>query len=272
MFCNICKKDIEKKYAGNHKRWCGKTTSKEFNCKSCNKIFVAKRKRKYCSRACLNKGLYTPEFKEKISNGRKNYLKNNLEKHVWKRSKKFTSKPCEDFKDKLKKSKINFVEEFQPLENRFYSIDVAFPEIKLGIEINGEQHYNRDKSLKKYYQDRHDLIEKSGWLLIELHYSLVYNDKKVNKIINSLNDKFKLKEINVDFELRKNKKQKRIDEEKNRKLKEKAEKDTILQNRLSIIKNYEKSYGWISRISKELCISHTHVRRLIKKYLPDEKF
>ena len=67
---------------------------------------------------------------------------------------------------------------------RYFSIDIAFPEIQLGIEINGEQHYNRDGSLKDYYKKRHEDIENSGWNIIELHYKEVYNDEWIREIIN----------------------------------------------------------------------------------------
>ena len=49
------------------------------------------------------------------------------------------------------------------------NIDIAFPDIKLGIEINGNQHYNSDGTLKDYYQERHNLIEEAGWKLLEVH-------------------------------------------------------------------------------------------------------
>jgi len=272
MDCDICKKTINKKQAANHKRWCGKKKSNEFNCESCNVKFVSKRKKKYCSRACLNKSLYTKDFKKKISEGRKKYLKNNPDSHVWKKSNKFTSKPCEYFKHVLKEFNIQFIEEFQPLQDRFFSIDVAFPEIKVGIEINGEQHYNRDKTLKKYYQERHDLITNSGWTLIELHYTLAYDRKKVEEIIQNLNNKYMLNKIDIDFELRKNKTQKKILKDKTRLEEKKLKESRLLKYRLEIIKNFNKSYGWISKASQELGISHTHVRRLINKHMPDQEY
>ena len=53
---------------------------------------------------------------------------------------------------------------------------------KIAIEVNGEQHYNRDGTLRKYYQERHDLIESAGWKLLELHYKDCYNEDVVDKI------------------------------------------------------------------------------------------
>ena len=47
--------------------------------------------------------------------------------------------------------------------------------MNIGIEVNGNQHYKKDGTLKKYYQDRHNLIKGSGIKLIELPYYNVYN-------------------------------------------------------------------------------------------------
>lgn len=111
------------------------------------------------------------EERHLLSEKRKDFLKRNPDKHPWKRHDKFKSIPCELLKKRLTQECLNFVEEHQPLQDRFFAIDIAFPESKLGIEINGQQHYNKDGTLKKYYQERHDLIEQQGWKIIEYHYS-----------------------------------------------------------------------------------------------------
>ena len=137
-----------------------------------------------------NKKFYhTDETKKKLSEIKLTYFKNNPDKHIWKKNDKFISKPCEYVKELLHKENISFVEEYQPLDDRMFSIDIAFPNDKIGIEINGNQHYNNDGSLKDYYSTRHQLIENEGWKLYEIHYSLVYkNDFKdlLYKIINKL--------------------------------------------------------------------------------------
>lgn len=117
------------------------------------------------------------EIKAKISESRKKYLLANPNSHPWKNKDKFQSKPCEYFKQKLREKSIEFVEEYNPLKDRAFSVDIAFPEKMIGIEINGNQHYERNGELKDYYKKRHELIESAGWKLYELHYSLVWNDK-----------------------------------------------------------------------------------------------
>ena len=126
---------------------------------------------------------HTEEMKNNLSVKRKKWLKENPDKHPWKRSEKFVSKPCEYFKSILKMKNLSFEEEFSPIEDRFFSVDIAFPDIKICIEINGEQHYNRDGSLSTYYQDRHDLIEANGWKVLEIHYAKVYDEKETDSIV-----------------------------------------------------------------------------------------
>lgn len=135
----------------------------------------------------------TPEMKAHLSAKRKAYLKANPDKHPWRNSNKFKSAPCEKVKDFLRGKNIDFCEEYLPnIEGRNFSIDIAFPKLKIGLEINGNQHYNRDGTLKEYYQIRNDEIEKGGWKLYQLHYSICFN-------INKLEDLFKLISENKDL-------------------------------------------------------------------------
>ena len=114
--------------------------------------------------------------RKKISEGRKKWLKDNPELHPWRRKDKFQSVPCENVKNYFKKCDIEFVEEYQPMINdRYFSIDIAIPDKMIAIEINGNQHYENDGSLKKYYKDRHDLLEMNGWIVHEIHYSFCFN-------------------------------------------------------------------------------------------------
>lgn len=129
---------------------------------------------------------HTDETKKLISQKRKRYLRENKDSHPWKKDTKFKSVPCQLLKKELTKHGIVYVEEYEPLEDRYYSIDIAFPHIKLGIEINGNQHYKKDGSLKQYYQERHNNIEDSGWELKEYHYTSVYNSVWMDSLINSL--------------------------------------------------------------------------------------
>jgi transposase len=121
----------------------------------------------------------TEEEKRKLSEKRKTYLKNNPDKHPWRSNDKFQSKPCENVKKFLTELGISYVSEFQPMvEGRFFSIDIAIPNKKIALEINGNQHYEKDGTLKPYYQERHDILEKYGWNILEIHYSTCFNLEK----------------------------------------------------------------------------------------------
>ena len=145
---------------------------------------------------------HTEETKLKISAIRKKYLKDNPDKHPWKLRSKFVSQPCEHFKKLLTDNNITFIAEYTPDIGRHYSIDIAFPDVKVGIEINGNQHYNKDKTLKPYYQARHQTLIDAGWQIFEYHYSIVYDESLVAKIVASLKTDYNLGSIDYSFYIR----------------------------------------------------------------------
>jgi very-short-patch-repair endonuclease len=140
---------------------------------------------------------HSDETKKVISEKRKIWLDNNPEKHPWKNNNKFISIPCEKLKEDFIKNGLVFETELQPLDDRFYSIDIAFVDKGIGIEVNGNQHYNENKELKPYYKERKDIIEKKGWKLYDIHYTKVYDDEFVNNLIKIINGE-KIN-INLDF-------------------------------------------------------------------------
>ena len=123
----------------------------------------------------LNPHKWTDEEKLNLSNKRKQWLLDHKDQHVWRRDSKFLSEPCEHLKSYLKEKGINFVEEYEPFDDVNYCVDIAWPDEKIAIEVNGNQHYNRDGSLSKYYKKRHNLFKLRGWKLFEIHYSKCFN-------------------------------------------------------------------------------------------------
>lgn len=129
--------------------------------------------------------VWTDEEKKRQSEKRKLFLKNNPDKHPWRmhKYKKFISKPCMYLKDRLREKGIEFKEEvIIPQLSHNYSIDIYIPELMVGIEVNGNQHYDEDGHLTPYYQERHDIIEQSGMKLIELPYRSCYNNEIIDTI------------------------------------------------------------------------------------------
>ena len=125
---------------------------------------------------------HTEETKKHLSEVRKKWLKEHPESHPWKRKDKYKSVPCEKLKDILRKD-FNFVEEYTDKRwEHNYSIDIAFLDKKLGIEVNGDQHYNRDGTLIEYYQKRHNYLESQGWLIFEIYYIKCYKSNDIEQI------------------------------------------------------------------------------------------
>lgn len=69
-----------------------------------------------------------------------------------------------------------------PKIGRNFSIDIFIPKLKMGIEVNGNQHYDSCGQLTPYYQERHDIIEQGGIKLIELPYTSCYHEETLESI------------------------------------------------------------------------------------------
>lgn len=216
---------------------------------------------------------HSAETKALLSEKRKQYLKDNPDKHVWKRATKFKSAPCEFLKEKLRSLNINFIEEYSPFTDCAIALDIAFPDILLGIEVNGNQHYNADGSLKDYYQARHNKLVNAGWTIYEIHYTLCYN-------INNFDDILKLDIYNKDyvgkyFSNKEFKQKEKINKKKAHKIKIKKVQDdklAFIEARKQIIINSDidfTKFGWVNKISKLINIKPQPAARWIKKYMPE---
>jgi very-short-patch-repair endonuclease len=125
---------------------------------------------------------HTKETKLKISIKRREYLERSKKNHNWSFCHGKQSDPEKKFQVILEELKIQFIPEHTPEESkRFYRIDFALLDKKIGFEINGNQHYTDAKrgKLKKYYRERQTYLESLGWMIINIHYSLVYDKDKV---------------------------------------------------------------------------------------------
>lgn len=261
----------------NHIRWCKENPKnkrfvhgKTINCTSCGVLFslISHKDRKTtCSKKCSY--TRTDDQKIEMSKIRKEFLSKNPDKHPWTNPDKQKSIPCENVKKYLLENNIEFIEEYRPLDERFFSIDIAFPHLKIGIEINGNQHYNKDGTLASYYQERHDLIRENGWKLIEVHYTKCFNLDSISKIFD-----FDLSEdSNLEINRIKNlliKKDKETLQIRGQKIKNKTDekwnkiKDTIFDHNI----NFQK-FGWVSNVSLILNIPPQKVSNWMKRYQPE---
>lgn len=144
----------------------------------------------YCiPKPVVPKRIVSQATKNIISAKRKQWLQDNPDLHPWKNSQKFKSIPCEKVKEILTSKGISFVPEFPPnVEGRSFAVDIAFPDRKIIWEINGNQHYEKDGSLKAYYQERHDLLVAAGWTVYEIPSRRCFRTDKIEEFISlSLN-------------------------------------------------------------------------------------
>lgn len=132
---------------------------------------------------------HTEEMKKHLSIKRKKYLKENPDKHPWRNGNiKFKSKPSEKIKEWLDSKNIQYISEYTEhgVFNRNFSIDIAMPDKMIALEVNGNQHYNRDGTLKDYYLEREKLLESTGWKVYQLHYSMCFKIDKLETLLLNL--------------------------------------------------------------------------------------
>lgn len=194
------------------------------------------------------------------------------------KNEKFKSMPCEKFKDILKESKISFLSEYQPLENRHYSIDIAFPDKKIAIEINGNQHYEKDGKLKPYYQERHDNIESAGWKILEIRSRLVFNKEFIDKIIPSLKKDYNLGEFDyskfdfLNFKKSQKKSKRKYGTKEDYINSKKQEYDELQKQKIDLLLNSNiefSKYGWNKKASEILMILPQKIKKWMERYIPD---
>lgn len=227
-------------------------------CSICNKTFNLRRK--YCSSECTRESYKSDEFRNIQSKNRKRFLKNNPEKHPWKKNSKFISEPCERLKKFLDDRGIKYIEEYRVIEDRYFSIDIAFPDIKVGIEVNGNQHYNRDGTLKDYYKNRHDIISSYGWKLIELHYSCCFN----NSILETLIQKYEQPDYTVYIKPIKTVLPKGEKNKLNSEARWNPYKDKVINSQIDF-----KKLGWVKKVSLILGIKEQKVSPWMKRHLKE---
>lgn len=222
--------------------------------------------------------LATEEVKQVMALKRKSYLKENPDKHPWRKKDKFLSKPCEVFKEFLRKNNFIFLEEYIPLTDYNYSIDIAFPIEKIGIEINGNQHYKNliTNELNDYYHLRHNLIEADGWKLLEIHYYNVYLPTEQEKILDLLKKQIQNTDINLLKEYQDRCHTFMLQKQKEKKQQQKQEQLQLRQNFISerkkILDSIDTSkYGWVAEAGRKLNMTTTSVRRWVNKFYPELK-
>lgn len=210
--CKFCNLEFSKSnLLAIHARWCNLNPNRVRR-----KI---KEKHPLGKRAFLGRK-HTKETKEILSEKRKKYLSKNKNKHNWSRYQNKESIPEKKFREFVETTDIKLTQYYIPPESdRYYELDFANIENKIAFEVNGNQHYDSDGKLKKYYQERQNYFISLGWKIIEIHYSLCFNNQILIQILKSAFGDFnkcqeKIQEIFNDRIERKKKKIEELNKEK----------------------------------------------------------
>lgn len=275
LHCQYCGKEIANQGCLKlHEAHCIKNPNHQLSKTQENKLYKDNKRDKNgkIQSYWLGKHL-SEEHKQKIRKGLQNWKNTHQEEFLqYSRSK---SKCCENFKQYLRNNNIDFVEEYIPYPNeRLYSLDISFPDEKIGIEINGSQHYDNKGNLNQTTLDKQKFFEDRGWKIIQIYYRWCYGVLNTNKEINSIFDlpihnKNYVKEI---YKRSYKKQQEQI-------LKDK-QKQQIEENHKQIIYNlinnsgidFSKS-GWSTQATKYLQkrgeLWNKLIFRCIRKYYPE---
>lgn len=273
--CPFCKKEFHNHGAfAYHEKTCylNPLAEKKLKVKKEKKEFKEKKKR-----------IVTEEHKEKLKKGLIKWREEHKEEFL--RYSRGQSTVCENFKKMLREQNIDFIEEFTPYpEERLYRLDIAFPDEKIGIEINGSQHYNKNGDLNHATLEKQKFFEEHGWKIFQIHYRKCFSIKieEFQDILSlPIHDKEYVKE-DFDFLRKFKEKKKKEKEEKHQKIlnKIKEEKEQREENYKNIIISLIESsnidfskFGWVDKaktyIQEKYGYCPKMLKRTISKYYPE---
>lgn len=269
--CKDCNESFETKaklYEHRHEVHEIKTRDRSKVCEFCKEQYKGTKREHW--KVCPNKRhlkdfRWTDEEKKNLSEKRKAYLKVHPDEHPWKRNTKFKSAPCEHLKSVLKE-RFKFEEEYTDTRwEHNYSIDIAFLDKKLAIEVNGNQHYTNEGKLNTYFQNRHDYLEKQGWIVLEIHYSWCYKEDKIQEIITAIENSI---EIDLtEHELLFTYKRKTLEERNKEKQKKKEKRNEEIEKRKIQILNSGvdlTKFGWVDKVSEITKLTRRQIARIVK--------
>jgi len=206
--------------------------------------------------------------KRMLSEKRKSWMNKNPDKHPWRKKSKFVSIPCEQLKVYLRSLGMHFEEEAVVSNERNYSVDILFPQRNLILEINGNQHYDKEGKLTPYYQERHDHITSLGWKVVELHYTIAYNHDLVRNIILDESVCSSVLPFKLQKKTNKSTKTSRKDAGAIRSNKWVSENTKMVSLVLESDIDFSK-FGWVVEVSKIIGKKPQKVNSWMKRIMPD---
>lgn len=279
--CEYCKREFteSQKYCG-HKPWCDKKPQ-----------YLKDKMKKNLIKSVTGRK-HSKESKEKISKSRKEYLNKNPDKvpYLLNHSSK-KSWPEKRFEKVLIENNVEgWIYNYQVLR---FSLDFAFPEYMLDVEIDGHTHTLEDVIKKD--EERTKILKDLGWNIIRFTAKEVKDDpfKCVQKVIDYLklninikvpfdfiNYKLNKKNIVKKDNVKKKRKQKKIKLNKIKISKYGTKKDFGLEQRrrndekykpyIELIKNSNidfSKFGWVKEVYKIIKINNP--TKWMRRYMYD---
>lgn len=153
-----------------------------------------------------------------------------------------------------------------------YSIDFAWPQKKLAIEIDGEQH-ERFKEYKERDVKKDKYLSENGWKVIRINWNKFFNNTKYyisycNEFINNCNIAIDEQLIEVDYNLL----EKLIKYNNNipTQYLDKSQKQKLTKDRISKVLNSNiefSKYGWVKEVAVLLDMLPQKVNQWMKRYM-----
>ena len=294
--CKWCNKEFNlsnkpKGWMANHSRWCDKNpkrndyintiknVSKKINIKNRNKsIAKAWKDGKYNNvNFNRNKKPLTEEHKKKISNSIKNLHDKGLHpgwSHINTDPNRM-SRPERIFKSLLKENPDIFgqynIEYGYPYSK--YFLDFAILEIKLDIEIDGQQHF-RNKETINHDKKRDEFLLNNDWQVYRISVKELYENKNnvLDKLILFIEEKSKYRKYDIE-EIKQQytyipKYGSKDDYLKAKKNKNDLKAKPIIENLMNSNIDFGK-FGWVGKAAKIINIKPQKVNQWMKRHMPE---
>lgn len=215
---------------------------------------------------------HTEKTKEKIRKARVNYLKLQTGKTAFERRYNGEMSHGEQalhdifLKNDIYK-KYDVVNEYCEYP---YFIDFAFVNEKVGVEFDGEWHFTTKRQL--YDTNRDSILNEKGWRIFRIAYYELQNFdiKKLLDFIGNPKDKRHSCDLIQYKELKINKAKNKLMKKQEKKEVNRLKHNEKINNRKKILSsiNFDER-GAINKVALLLNISHTSVRRFLKKYMKE---
>ncbi len=160
----------------------------------------------------------------------------------------------------------NYVSEYRFYQ---YSIDFAWPQKKLAIEIDGKQHEYENQKISDLNKDK--LLNEQGWKVLRIKWSDMYNNvhdiiKYCNNFINNSEIIIEEQKIEIDYNLLE--KLLKYNNNISPSYMNSLQRQRLIEDRKLKLQNSNidfSKFGWVNKVAELFNISPQKVNRWMKK-------